>query len=191
MVDMINLKTLDFRKPPMMYACLLILFSLLAILFTSGILSPLAIWWTLAGLAVAWLALEYALNRKSPRMLQKAILMGLFLMVFDFIFEGSGTLFELWRSSHSVLPVMTVPVEVMLICLFGGAAWYLYLPRKFNLPHSAADILLFALFGALGEAVLMGNGMMTYYQWWTSYHAFIAYGITWVILHYVRYKILK
>jgi hypothetical protein len=182
---------MDFRKPAVMYICLLILFSLLAVLFSLGILSHLAIWWTLAGLAVAWLAFEYALNRKSPGMLKKAVLMGLFLMVFDFIFEGSGTLFGLWRSSHSILPILTVPVEVMLICLIGGAAWYLYLPEKFNRFHSAADILLFAFFGALGEAVLVGNGMMTYYQWWTSYHAFVAYGITWVILHYVRYRLLK
>jgi hypothetical protein len=181
---------IDFKKPSVMYACLLVLFSSLAAIFASKALLPPVIWWTLALLAFAWLVFEYALTRETAS-LKKAFLMGLFLMAFDFVFENSGTFFGLWKSSHSLFPVLTVPVEVMLVCLFGGAAWYMYLPKKFVPLHSAADILLFAFFGALGEIVLIGHGMMAYYGWWTSYHAFLAYGITWVVLHFARYKVIR
>ena len=76
-----------------------------------------------------------------------------------------------------------VPIEIMLICLIGGAAWALAQPRKFNLANATADTLLFTAFGAIGEFVLIRNGIMHYYPPWTSVFAVLGYFITWVILH--------
>jgi hypothetical protein len=131
------------------------------------------------------------MNKTDKRRIKLAALVGVFLVAFDFLFENSGTMLGLWRSSGSIFPVLTVPIEVMIICLFGGTAWALYLPRKFNLLHTILDILLFATFGTYGEYVLMQNGMMMYYQWWTSIHAFAAYAGTWIILHAVKYKLMS
>ena len=78
----------------------------------------------------------------------------------------------------------------MAIAFFGGAAWALYLPKKFSLAHSIADCLVFGAFGALGEWLLIGQVLFVYQQWWTSYDAFAAYFLTWVILHFVRYRVL-
>ena len=75
---------------------------------------------------------------------------GAFLLIFDFIFENSGWLAGLWYTT-SEFHVGVVPLQVMGIALFGGAAWALYLPRKFNLWHSLLDCLIFAAFGALGD----------------------------------------
>ena len=71
----------------------------------------------------------------------------------------------------------------------GGTAWALYLPRRFDLWHSFLDCLAFAFFGALGERLLIGQVLFVYQQWWTSYDAFVAYFVTWVILHYLRYRV--
>jgi len=82
-----------------------------------------------------------------------------------------------------------VPLQVMGIAFFGGTAWALYLPRRFELGRSVADCLVFAAFGALGERLLIGQVLFVYQQWWTSFDAFGAYLVTWVILHYVRYGV--
>jgi hypothetical protein len=79
---------------------------------------------------------------------------GAFLLVFDFILVNSGWLLGLWYTK-SQFAVGVVPLQVMGIAFFGGTAWALYLPRKFNLWHSA-DCLVFASFGGLGERLLIG-----------------------------------
>jgi ABC-type polysaccharide transport system permease subunit len=70
-------------------------------------------------------------------------------------------------------------------------AWALYLPKKFRLSYSLFDILFFSFFGALGEALLIKNGLMVYTGGWTTTHAFFGYFVTWVILHTIRYKVLE
>jgi hypothetical protein len=94
----------------------------------------------------------------------------------------------LWYTT-SQFHVGVVPLQVMGIAFFGGAAWALYLPRGFDLWHSLADCLVFATFGALGEHLLIGQVLFVYQQWWTSYDAFVAYFLTWVVLHYVKYGV--
>ena len=108
-------------------------------------------------------------------------------MGFDFIVENSGWLLGYWHTQNAIIAIGIVPIAVMIVCLIGGAAWALYLPRKFSPIFSLADILFFAVWGAIGERVLMGQGLMVYTQGWTSYHAFVAYLLTWLVLHFVAY----
>ncbi len=169
---------------------LLTLFIFLGVVFIE--FRPSAwIWFILSGCAVAWFLIELYFEKPSSQRIRKAITLGLFLMVYDFLFENSGTVFDLWRSSDSIFFVWTVPVEVMVLCLFGGAAWYLYIPREFNRTYSVLDIALISTFGALGEYILIQNGLMHYYLWWTSLHALASYTFTWIILHFVRYSIIR
>ncbi len=170
-----------------------------------GYVSPgqLPIWtpWIILSLcAVGWFAIELYIENPDLERLKRVLCVAIFLMVYDFAFENSGTLLGLWYSSNSLIPVCVpvgstypacVPIEVMMLTLFGGAAWALYIPRKFKLTYSILDIILIATFGALGEFVLIQYDLMHYHLWWTSIHAFISYMGTWIILHFVNYKIFR
>lgn len=144
-------------------------------------------WTILVVSAIIWFAIQ---ARKDTKHLKMALEIGVFLLLFDFVFENSGWLLGLWHTV-SAFAIGVVPIEVMGICLFGGAAWALYLPKKFNLFHSALDCVVFALFGSLGEWLLIRQGLFFYTSWWTSALAFVAYLATWIILHFVRYRIVK
>ncbi len=136
--------------------------------------------------AVGWFALEAGNDRKR---LVNALKIGVFLLLFDFLFENSGWVAGLWETG-SAFHLGVVPIEVMGIALFGGAAWALYLPKKFSLAHSIADSAIFALGGSLGEWLLIRQGLFQYHLWWTSVLAFIAYFCTWVLLHFIRYRVV-
>jgi len=172
--------TKEFRK----LALLTVYFVILAAVLYSVKLGQLS-WYVILVSALAWFALE---GRENRGRLSSALEVGAFLLIFDFIFENSGWLAGLWYTT-SEFHVGVVPLQVMGIALFGGAAWALYLPRTFNLWHSLTDCILFATFGALGERLLIGQVLFVYQQWWTSYDAFGAYFLTWVILHVVRYRV--
>ncbi|MGC9443351.1 MAG: hypothetical protein ACP5E9_00245 [Candidatus Methanospirareceae archaeon] len=156
-------------------------------------------WLVLSAGAVGWFAVELLVEKPAGTRLKKALIVAIFLMLFDFIFENSGTIFNLWYSSNNLVPVCMpiesihpacVPIEVMLVILFGGAAWALYVPQDFKLTYSVLDILLIASFGAIGEFILIQFGLMHYLQWWTSVHAFLSYMATWILLHLVRYRVV-
>jgi hypothetical protein len=172
--------TKAFRK----LALLTAYFLLLAVVLYFAPLGQLS-WYVILVSALAWFGLE---ARDNPGRISSAMKVGAFLLVFDFIFENSGWLAGLWFTT-SQFHVGVVPLQVMGIAFFGGAAWALYLPRRFNLWHSVVDCLVFATFGAVGEYLLIGQVLFVYQQWWTSYDAFAAYFLTWVILHYVRYGV--
>lgn len=144
-------------------------------------------WDLLLASAILWFAIQFR-DAKHRKRLSNALKIGAFLLVFDFVFENSGWLAGLWQT-HSILAVGVVPIQVMGIAFFGGAAWASYLPKKFNFWHSLTDCVVFATFGALGEWLLIQQGLFTYSLWWTSAFAFSAYFLTWVILHFVRYVI--
>ncbi|MEW6329365.1 MAG: hypothetical protein AB1468_04570 [Candidatus Micrarchaeota archaeon] len=176
------------RDPKVMYLTILFIFAYFALWFSLPV--GRGAWMFLVMAALAWFVVELKINWSEPRRIEKAIYIGLFLMLFDFAVENSGRTLGYWTSYQSASFVLAVPVEVMLICVMGGAAWALYLPRKFNLTHSVLDILTFALFGSLGEYLLGVNGLLIYGGGWTSLHAFAGYGATWMILHYIRYNVL-
>ncbi len=173
-------RTREFRK----LVILTVYFVILALVIHSVDLGQLS-WYVVLVSALAWFGLEARENRGR---ILNAMKVGAFLLIFDFILENSGWLLGLWYTK-SQFAVGVVPLQVMGIAFFGGTAWALYLPRKFDLRHSVSDCLVFATFGALGEWLLIGQVLFVYQQWWTSYDAFAAYFLTWVILHYVRYGV--
>ncbi len=160
-------------------------FILLGLLFYFVHVGQLA-WWILLASAIVWFALEVYLNKS--RSLPKAMAVGLFLLVFDFIFENTGWVFGLWHTI-SQFAVGVVPLQVMGIAFFGGTAWAMRMPRKFNAMHSLASCFVFALFGSLGEWLLIRQGLFVYAPAWNSLFAFISYFITWLMLIAVRYAL--
>jgi hypothetical protein len=167
---------------------LLAVFLLLGIWFYGYRPGP-AIWLLLDAAALGFLLVEAKLN--SWELAKKMAGVGAFLCIFDFAFENAGSVLGYWFSTNSAFFVLHVPLEIIFLTFVGGVAWAMYLPKKFDLKFSIADIALFAMFGAVGEWVLIQNGLMHYYQGWTSLHAFVSYGLTWVLLHAVRYKLVK
>lgn len=150
-------------------------------------LPGLYLWPVLVLGAVCWFLLER--NEAKKEEIQLAFSIGLFLMFFDFIVENLGGVLGYWQVTTTLLHVGYVPIEVMLLTLIGGTAWALAQPKNFSFWESAADVLLFSIFGAVGEFVLMQNNVMFYANGWTSAHAFLGYFIMWVILHYLRYSL--
>ena len=140
-------------------------------------------------------------QRRSTRSNVKiALIVGLFLMIFDFAFENIGTLvFGLWGTSGSSLFIIAVPIEVMITCFLGGAAWALYIMSAHAMLLSklksrfgyilryfvGLDILFFGMGGATAEWCLIQRSAMYYAKGWTSIHAFVAYSATWLLLHVV------
>ena len=168
---------------------LLLLFTLLAAIV---LIFPLGnvIYVILIACAVSWLAVELKFD-VAGKSIRNAFFIGVFLMAFDFAVENIGGFLGYWKTYGSAFPIYFVPLEIMLVCVLGGTAWALYLPEKFNIVYSIFDILFFSFFGAAGESLLIQNGLMHYYGGWTSVHAFFGYAVTWIILHFIRYRVLK
>lgn len=139
--------------------------------------------------AVIWFIYEYTRGVKK-KALNAAFEIGLFLMLFDFVVQNLGALLDLWQVVDTALHVIYVPIEIMALTLIGGTAWALAQPKNFNRINSALDVLLFSVFGAAGEFLLIKNNVMFYSGGWTSLHAFLGYFITWSILHYLRYNVV-
>lgn len=154
-------------------------------------------WWIIPSVSFLLFIFEY---RKSTRKnLEVALYIGVFMMVFDFVFENVGTLvFGYWGTNGSSLFVLAVPVEVMLTCFFGGTAWALYILSAHTLfvskyrSHSnrslrfsliLLDLIFFGVGGATAEWCLIQRGVMYYARGWTTPHAFVAYFATWSMLH--------
>ncbi len=165
-----------------------IVFSLIAVFFYS--LTPnagLVTYGTLVVLAIIWFVYETAKPKKKP-FIKYALLLGLFLMVFDFVVENLGFFAGLWTSPRSLFSVISVPIEIMALTFLGGYAYGMHLPLKFDKMYMVFEVLIFGFFGALGEYLLILNNMMIYTNGWTSIHAFFGYVITWIILFGVWYK---
>jgi len=143
------------------------------------------IWGILDVCAVGWLAIE--VRGKSQKDLGRAIEIGIFLMIFDFIVENIGKVLGLWETYNSIFFVGAVPIEVMLLALAGGTAWALYQPHRFYGVYTFVNILIFATFGTIGEYIIAEKGLMVYMGGWTSLHAFFGYVLTWMILHSIVY----
>jgi len=162
-------------------------------------------WWIIPVFSLLLLLLE---QRNSPRTnLEIAFIAGFFLMFFDFAFENVGTLlFGYWGTSASSFSILAVPIEVMLACFFGGAAWALYVmsahalfvlkfQNRFNGPLRiyliVLDLFFFGVGGAAAEWSLIQRGFMYYANGWTSIHALVAYFATWLILHILLETLMR
>ncbi len=145
---------------------------------------------TLVSLAFIWFLYETA-KKKKRSIIKPALLLGVFLMVFDFMVENLGFFAGFWTSPRSIFPVIAVPIEIMALTFMGGYAWGMHLPLKFDRAYMLFETLIFGFFGALGEYLLILNGMMIYRGGWTSIHAFFGYVGTWIILFGVWYKVIR
>jgi len=157
-------------------------------------------WWIIPSVAILLFSLEHI--RGNGDNLRAALAMGAFLMIFDFAFENIGTWLGFWGTYGSSLFVLAVPIEVMLTCLFGGAAWYMYVTsvsqeaamrfkERFNrsiiLPLIMLDLLFFGIGGSAAEWSLIQRGFMYYSNGWSTYHALLAYFSVWAMLHAVAF----
>jgi hypothetical protein len=178
-------------------------FALEFIIFFFGLgvfLVPSAIpfdWWIIPSVSFLLFLFEY--RKATKKNLEVALYIGVFLMVFDFVFENVGTLvFGYWGTNSSFLSVLAVPIEVMLTCLLGGMSWALYVlsahalfvskhrsrsNRTVRLSLILLDIFFFGAGGAAAEWCLVQRGAMYYARGWTSLYAFVAYSATWTMLH--------
>ncbi|MEE9594753.1 MAG: hypothetical protein V3V92_05070 [Candidatus Hydrothermarchaeales archaeon] len=165
---------------------LILLFTLLGLMFWYFPKTyAYVIWWVLVVCALGWLVIE--LRDRKDKNVRKAVEIGTFLMLFDFLVENAGKLVGLWESHNSAYFLLAVPIEVMLLALMGGTAWALYQPKRFNRSYTLVDVAIFATFGALGEYIIGTKGLIIYMGGWTSFHAFLGYALTWTILHSIVY----
>ncbi len=149
------------------------------------------VWLILVECSILWFLIEFYHNRNNPRALKKAGIMGLSLMLIGFVAENVGGALGLWRILESLLFIGYMPIEAILICFLVGFAWSLYLPREFNKNYSLYDVLLFSIFGTLGEIALVKNGIMEYSDGWGTPFVFAGFLLIWILLHIMNYKVLR
>lgn len=150
-------------------------------------------WFILPIFALIWFLFELG-NTKEKRMkyLKIAISMGIFLMVFDFIFENFGAVYGYWRTINSSFFVYLVPIEIMLTCIFGGAAWYFFISKYNNKFFIITNLIIWSIGGMLGEMFLISINFMNYGNGWLSMpHAFVSYLLTFILLYSINYFLVK
>jgi len=142
--------------------------------------------------AIGLIAITTYLYRNKLKTLWKsALLLGIFLMVFDWVVENIGANLNFWYSYISVFFVRAVPLEIMITALLGGFSYALFLPKKWNWKYIFLISLIFAFGGMLGENTLRSKGFMSYSGGWTPIHAFVAYFLVWILLNLVWYFVLN
>lgn len=141
------------------------------------------LWIPLLLLAIAVFAL---VTTKCRDLLKPAMMLGLFLAVFDFAFETLGGVLGLWESSNSILALGFVPLEVFLIAFFAGATYYYVLANKADLKRMVFTSLMIATAGMVIEKELITMGHLAYSPAWNPIYAFIAYFAVFTILYFVK-----
>lgn len=118
-------------------------------------------------------------GRKNP----SALMGGIYLVMLDFVVERLNVLFgPLWLADKSIhLLQVGQPAEVPLIALFGGTFLCNLLPRE---RHIFFITLIFGLFGAIAERVLVSNGLLRWLNNWGCLHVFLMY----LILGYLTFN---
>lgn len=122
----------------------------------------------------------------------KYFLIGAFLLVFDFIIETTGGILGLWVSTGSLLLIGYVPIEVMVMCLFGGTGWAIQFDNRVRYKdHYLFFLIVSGICGAFGEQILIECGVMSYGNWWNLYCALVAYILTSLLLMLLIKKCLR
>jgi hypothetical protein len=121
-------------------------------------------------------------TRKERFYIFPYFILGVFLLIFDFFVETVGGFLNFWVSRESIFPFGFVPLEVMVMAVFGGTAWVTQVRKLKGISQYLYFILFWTTGGAFGEQILLFNGMMEYRTGWNLYLAWIAYLITWIIL---------
>lgn len=154
-----------------------------------------------------WLALPLAsiilflVQQRKPNSRNRTafcIGVGIFLAFFDLVFENVGSYSVFWVSSQSVFRVSAAPLEVIVACVFGGAAWAMFSlsvrndslkgetkPLLSSFGLIVLDTAFFAIGGTLAEQFLVLAGAMRYSNGWSWPHALISYLTTWLVLNII------
>ncbi|MFH0973510.1 MAG: hypothetical protein V1817_01835 [Candidatus Micrarchaeota archaeon] len=156
----------------------------------------LTVWVFLMFIAIGIYTSLLALLKPKEKLYAGMIKLGLFLAVFDFIFESWGAWAGYWISKGSLLPLDVfripgfegVPGEVFVIALCAGATYSLLFPKKFGWRVALPANFLIACVGAGIEAILISSGLLVYTGGWTSGHAVAAYFVTFLLLNWVNSK---
>jgi hypothetical protein len=148
--------------------------------------------WKLVPSGGVFLAVFAAFVFQFPSdLLIKAFALGLFLMVFDWVFENLGAKFGFWYSKNSSFFIKAVPIEVMIGALSGGIGWALLMPRTFDPVFVLLISLFVGIAGALGENTLKRIGNMEYGNSWTWKLAVVSYFLVWLMLSFVWYFLIN
>ncbi|MEM3369712.1 MAG: hypothetical protein QXE90_02565 [Candidatus Micrarchaeia archaeon] len=152
----------------------------------------MSIWVFLLFTAIGmWGTVYYLVKDKTPKsklkeLNSRAIKLGIFLLVFDFIFENLGLLLGYWYTSGSILQLGAVPIEVMGIAFCAGFTYAVLFPRKFDTKLGFFSSVWIAAAGTAIEAILVSQGVLMYTGGWTSLHAFVSYFAAFMIMHKVN-----
>ena len=150
-------------------------------------------WFILPVLALIWFLFELNIDKvKNMKLIKISILIGIILMIFDFVFENWGAAYGYWRTINSSFFVLAVPIEIMLTCIFGGAAWSLFASKHKGKFFIAINLILWSLGGMIGEYFLILVGFMNYGNGWLSIpHAFMSYFLTFVLFYFVSFSLIN
>jgi hypothetical protein len=143
----------------------------------------MSIWAFLAVLAVSITSLLYVLMKPKKETVNRGIKLGLLLVVIDFVFENSGLLLGLWKTSGSALAFWAVPIEVMVVAFCVGITYSMLFAKKFITDLAITSSLLIAVVGTGIEALLLEMGVFVYYTEWTAWYALISYFIAFLLMH--------
>lgn len=145
------------------------------------LLTAIGIWGT-----VYLVARDSIPKAKMKSILPRALKLGLFLLIFDFIFENLGLILGYWYTSGSILQLGAVPVEVMGIAFCAGFTYAILFQKKFDWQLGFFSSVWIAAAGTAIEAILVSSEVLTYTSGWTSLHAFVAYWFAFMIMHKVN-----
>lgn len=147
------------------------------------------LWTYLLIVAVGIFGCIVSAMRPSKEHVKKAALLGLFLALFDFVFENAGASAGLWYSQGAPFYLLAVPIQVFLIAFLAGAAFHLVLPARKDALYMTSTALLIAAIGAGIESILLDHGLLSYVGGWTSTHAVLSYWAVFMLLHLVNLKL--
>lgn len=166
--------------------------SAVALWFILPYLPPSSFWYILLVPAIVWFAAELKINWKDKSRIVNAIIIGMLLVIFNLVINYRGLIRGIYTisSEYSLFFISGNPMELLLISLFGGVAWFLHLPKKFDFWYSMLDVILLSLFGGIAELFLITQyNLMTYIS--VAFpDPFFTYALVWSILHFVYYKML-
>jgi len=136
-----------------------------------------------------FMVLTLIFRKKESYRIKIGLLVGLFLMVFDFVVENLGKIFGFWESFYSIQFVLAVPIEVMIICIFTGANWAMLLPVKRDPKFSILYVLTTgSVLNYIEDYIIMSLGYMSpHANGWTPFICWLSYITTVFILHELTY----
>lgn len=152
-------------------------------------LVDITLWTYLFALSVGILATLIAFLRPNADTLKKAVILGLFLALADFVFENWGAQAGLWTSFGSPLFLWAVPIQVVLIAILAGMAYHLVIRPRADALYVVSTSLLIAMIGVGIEGLLLDYQLLAYAGGWSSVHAMASYFVMFVVLNWVNLKL--